>query len=276
MINLVGLAVGLACCILVLLHVLDELSYDQFLDHTDQLYRVTIDAKIGEQEIRAPLSPAPMAALLASTFPEVQDAARIFRSSFVGAEGVNVARDENRFIEERFFYVDSTILDVMSYQIIAGNKKEALTEPNSIVLTEKMASKYFGDEDPINQVLRIDNQTDYMVTAIVQDVPAQSHWHFDFLASLSTLPISQNTRWVSNPFSTYLLLKPDQDVKALEAKLQTLVDENIAEQFQSIFGLSVEQFASTGGRYNFSLQRVADVHLHSQLDYELEANGNIN
>ena len=275
MINLFGLAVGIACCILVLLHVKDELSYDQFLGNEDQLYRVTIDAKLGEQEINAPLSPAPMAEALISLFPEVEAAARIFRSSFVGAEGVNVTRDEKRFIEERFFYVDSTLFDVMSYRFIAGDKDAALSAPNSIVLTERMATKYFGTEDPINKTLRIDNQADYRVTAIVQDVPDQAHWHFDFLASLSTLPISKDTRWVSNPFSTYLLLKPGQDVNVLETKLQRLVDEHIAEQFQSILGLSVEQFVGSGGRYNFALQRVADVHLHSQLDYEFEANGNI-
>ena len=274
-INLVGLAIGLACCMLVLLHVQDELSYDRHLANLDRLYRVNLDAKMGDQEIAAPLAPAPLAGLLVSELPEVEQAARIFRSSFASSKGVSVMRGTNGFIEERFFHVDSTLLDVFSFQVVAGSKKDALAAPNAIVLTEEMAEKYFGDDNPIGKTLRIDGQTDYQITAVVRDVPDQSHWHFDFLASLSSLPISKSTQWVSNPFSTYLLLKPGQDINAVESKLQKLLDENVAEQFQSVFGLSMEQFASSGGRYNFTLQPVADVHLYSNLEYEFEANGSM-
>ena len=274
-INLVGLAVGLACCILVLLHVTDELSYDKFLSTSDRLYRVTIDAQLGEQEIEAPLSPAPMAAALAAELPEVEAAARVFRSTFVGAEGVRVSRETSQFLEQRFYYVDSTFFQVMPFRVISGSLNGALDQPNSIVLTQTMANKYFGHNNPINQTLRINNEADYLVTAVVENVPSQSHWHFDFLASLSTLPISQNTQWVSNPFTTYVLLKPDADLTSLQSKIQAMVDANVGEQFQAIFGLSIEQFVSSGGRYNFGLQPVTEVHLYSQLDYEFEPNSSI-
>ena len=274
-INIAGLSIGLACCILIMLFVRDELSYDRFFDDSDRIYRVAIDGRIGEQEILAPVSPAPLIAAFEESFPEVEVAARIFRSEFHGAEGVLVGYGDHRFIEKRLYYVDSTFFDVFSYTLKSGNPTTALSAPNSIVLTETTARKYFGTVEAVGQVVRIDNQFDYRVTGVVEDPPAQTHWKFDVLASLVSLPISNSTRWLGNPFSTYFLLREGHNAADLEVKLGEYVDRIVGPQLLEVFGMSMEQFSASGGRYRYYTQPLTDIHLESGLEYELGVNSDI-
>ena len=270
-INVAGLAVGLACCLLILLFVRDELSYDRHHEKADQIYRITLEALLGEQEINGPIAPAPMAQALVNDYPEVVQATRLF--TFSGETFVRY--EDKRFVEERFFFGDSTVFEVFTFPLLRGDPETALVEPNTVVLTESTARKYFGAEDPMGQTIRIDEENDYEVTGVMADVPENSHFHFDFLGSLGTLDRSRSPVWVSNNFRTYFILAEGQSAEALEAKFPAMVEKYAGPQVEEILGITIEQFFASGGRFEFHLQALTDIHLHSQLNYEIEPNGDI-
>lgn len=279
-INITGLAIGLACCLYILLYVRHEVSYDRFHENADRIYRLAIDANVGGQELKAPLSPAPMGRALQDHFPEVQHAARVFRSEFVGSESVHVEHEEKRFTEYRFFYTDSSFFDVFSFEVIAGNPHTMLSEPNTVVLTESMAAKYFGAaggraEQALGRVLRINHESDYRITGVIQDVPDNAHWQFDFLGSLSTFDVSESESWFGNPFTTYFVLREGASIADFEAKLIPFVNDRVAPQIKDVLGVSIEEFLASGGRYEYYPQPLTDIHLHSNLLYEMDANNDI-
>ena len=187
-INITGLAIGIACCLLIVLYVQDELSYDRYHEKADQIYRVTLHGRLAGNDIHAAVSAAPMAATLMDDYPEVLVAARL-RQSY---RDVLVSRDDRHFNEKRVFYADSTIFSVFTLPLIVGDPNTALREPHTMVLTEETAQKYFGDEDPIGKTLRFNNDTDYRITGIAENIPSNSHFHFDFMASFATLPESRS------------------------------------------------------------------------------------
>ena len=170
--------------------------------------------------------------------------------------------------------MDSTFFDVFTVPFLKGDPKTALTKPASIVLTRSMADKYFGDEDPMGKSLNSDNRRDYIVTGVVEDVPSNSHFHYDFLASLITYPVDRDIMWVSNNYYTYFVLEEGASPEVLEDKVFELLKRNAGPQVQQALGISIEQFYESGGVYRYFLQRMTDVHLHSHLDYEIESNGN--
>jgi putative ABC transport system permease protein len=269
LINIVGLGFGVACCLLILLFVQDELSYDQYHEKADRIYRVGFDAILNNNASKGVVSCAPIARALVEEFPEVEASTRARNY------GYPVFRyGEKVFSEERVFWVDSTFFDVFTVPFLKGDPKTALTKPASIVLTQSMANKYFGDEDPMGKSLNADNRRDYLVTGVVEDVPRNSHFHYDFLASLVTYPIDQDILWVSNNYYTYFALKEGASDKELEEKIQELLIRNAGPQVQQALGITIEQFYAGGGVYRYFLQRLTDIHLHSHLDYEIEPNGN--
>ncbi len=269
-INVAGLAVGLACCLLILLFVRDELSYDRHYEQADRIYRITLEALLGEQEINGPISPAPMAQALVTDYPEVVQATRLF--TFSGETFVRY--EDKRFVEERFFFGDSTVFEVFSFLLLRGDPETALVEPLTVVLTESTAQKYFGPDDPIGQTIEVDGD-DYRVTGVTTDVPENSHFHFDFLGSLGTLGNSRNPMWVSNNFRTYFILAEGHTAEDLEAKFPAMVEKYAGPQVEEILGITVEQFFASGGKFEFHVQALTDIHLHSQLNYEIEPNGDI-
>ena len=270
-INVAGLAVGLACCLLIVLFVRDELSYDRYHEKADQIYRVTLDALLGEQEINAPISPAPMAQALVNDYPEVVQATRLF--TYAGETLVRY--EDRRFVEERFFFGDSTTFDVFTFPLLRGDPETALLEPNTVVLTESTARKYFGQDDPMGKTIRVDDEFDYEVTGVMADMPENSHFHFDFLGALGTLGGSRNPMWVSNNFRTYFILDESHTPEALEAKFPSMVEKYAGPQVEQILNITLEQFYASGGRFEFHLQALTDIHLHSNLGYEIEPNGDI-
>lgn len=269
--NIAGLATGLACCWMILLFVQDELSFDRFHEHRERIYRVTLHGSMAGNEVKSANSPVPMAAALMSDYPEVVAATRI-KPSF---NPVLVGHHENQFSEPDVYFVDGNFFDIFSFALIDGNAQTALREPYSVVITEEMAGKYFGRENPIGKVLRFNNQTDFKVTGVVQNVPAQSHFQFDFLASFSSWDISRSTSWTSNHLYTYLLLQEGYDADLLAAKLPEVVRKYVGPQMEEGLGVTFEQFTAAGGIYAYGLQPIEQIHLHSKLTGELEPNGDI-
>ena len=273
LINLLGLAVGLTCAILILLYVRDELSFDRYAPKADSIYRLALEAQTANRGlVRTARTPPPWAPALARDYPEVLDFVRIktpLVSWLVGYE-----ERDRRFNEKGFYFADPSVFEVFGLRLLRGDPETALKEPNSLVLTEKAAARYFGREDPLGKVLRIDNTYDFRVTGIVQDVPRRSHIGFDILASfesLNVLPIYGGGRYDTfersglNPdVYTYLLLKDGTDPAVLERKMPAFLQARLGRQL-----------AQANVRLTPFLQPLVDIHLRSNLDAELRANSSV-
>jgi putative ABC transport system permease protein len=269
-INILGLAIGVGCCILIILYVLDEVSYDRYHEKADQAYRVGIRGFVNNNLFHGPVTCAPMAQTLVDEFPEVLAATRLRNLGFP------VFRYKDKvFSEERVFWVDQAFFEVFTVTFIKGNPESALMQPNTIVLTRSMALKYFGDEDPIGKNLNSDNRRDYLVTGVIEDVPHNSHFHYDFLASLLTIEDSRRPIWVSNNYYTYVVLQEGASPEAFEAKLDEVVKKYVGPQIEAALSITLEQFFASGGEWGYFIQPLTGIHLHSHLDYELEPNGDI-
>ena len=269
-INVVGLAVGLACCIAIMMFVHDEIRYDTFNQNADRIYRAVLHGTFNGHDMDMALSAVAMGPALLRDLPEAVAYTRLYRGG-----AVMVQYQKKTFNEERFFGADSTVFDLFTFPFAAGDPKTALTRPNTVVITESMAQKYFGTENPIGKVLRTGKKDDFVVTGVIKDVPQNSHFHPDFLASLTTLQDSRNPTWLSNNYFTYLLLKKGVNLVDLQKKLDEEVARYAGPQLKAILGISFEQFTAAGNRYGYFLQPLLSIHLHSHLDYEIEPNGDI-
>ncbi|MCI0695026.1 ABC transporter permease [candidate division KSB1 bacterium] len=272
LINVLGLAIGMACCILILLYVQNELSYDRHHQKAERIYRVASDHKFGGNHFQMAVSPAPMAEALVRDFPEVESAARFrgYGSFLVKKEG------EQNFKEERVIFADNAIFDIFTIPLLGGDAKGALTAPNTVVISQSTAKKYFGESNPVGQSLLFDNTAVYKITGVFADMPDNGHFHFDFIAALISMDESRNSLWISNNFRTYLLLKAGGQPATLEAKFPEMVRKYAGPQVQEFLGASFEAMVQQGNQIRFYLQPVRDIHLHSDLSVEFEPNSNIN
>jgi putative ABC transport system permease protein len=270
-INITGLAIGLAACIIILLYIADELSYDRFHKKSDRIYRVTVHGVFGDNEFQSTYTPAPFAAAMLAEFPEVEHITRLMlrpqRSVRIG--------DDRIFTEDRFFYADSSFFEIFDFKLISGDPKKVLAEPGSIVLTESTAKRYFGDEDPIGKSIIEDNRFHYVVRGITADVPGNSHFKFNVLASFTSLPWHANPSWFNQSAQTYILLRDKADMEAVQEKLNPFLYNQIRDQLQQFIGITLEEFAEAGQTYGYYLQPIKRIHLHSNLDGEYQDNGNI-
>ena len=260
-INIGGLAIGMACCIVILLHVRDELGYDRHHKQADRIYRLVTETRTNDQTRAAVTAPLPLAPALLQDFPEVTQATRFFRPDNPVPLVQHGAR---RFYEPRFFFTDAATFDVFSYPLKEGDPQTALDEPFSVVITEAVAEKYFGDENPLGQTLTFKNFLDFTVTGVLEPLPANSHLRFDFLASFSSLPHwlgeAMMHNWLTNMCTVYLLLPPDA-ATALETKLAGFADTYLLR--------------NPDVTRQFHLQPLHRIHLYSQADYGLAADGDI-
>ncbi len=252
-INVFGLAIGLACCLLIVLFVRDELSYDRFHEKANRTHRIVQQS--GELApsvtVGVPLAPA-----LVNTFPEVEHATRLFHYWFTPL----LSRGEDGFYEDRTFFTDSAFFDVFDFALARGNPATALREPFSILLTETMARKYFGDEDPMGQTLMMNAAHPFTVTGILEDPPRTSHFTFDFLASIESLPAVMGwpnvmENWGLGAFHTYVVLPESYDVALLDEKLAGFAPSD----------LTVRYFT----------QPLTRIHLHSKYRGEIEPGSDV-
>jgi len=269
-INIFGLAVGMAACLLILLFVRDELSYDRFNQKADRIFRVAAHIRFGGQEGDIGSVPPPLAATFLQEFPEVEATVR-FRE-----QGNFIVRHGDRsFTESRLVFADGSFFQVFTMPLRRGNPQTALAEPRTIVLSETAARKYFGAVDPLGRLLRLDNRDDYRVMGVFRDIPPRSHFQFDMIASLDSLEESHQLRWDYNNFFTYLLLRPGNDAAALQAKLPAFIRKHVGPWIRQVTGHSLDELFASGVRVEYYLQPLTDIHLHSQLKSEIDVNGDI-
>lgn len=262
MINILGLAVGMACTILILLWVGDELSYDRFHEKSDRIYRLCSRIAMGNTIIDQTQTPTLLPVILKNDYPEVEQTVRIgFPINVLGQY------KEKSFMEHNMLPVDSTFFDVFSFKLIKGNKNTALTEPGTIVITEATAHRYFGDEDPIGKMILLQERFEVRVTGVVENIPRNSHFHFDILLSLATIKEYLNLSWESNDFRTYIVLREGYPSEQLEAKFPNLITKYV--------GKGNSNWLNEGNKWDYYLQSLTDIHLKSDIISEFETNGNI-
>ena len=263
-INISGLSVGMACTIVILLWVQYELSFDRFHENADQIYRLGLDLRTSKIEESIASNGVPAGPAFEKKFSEVLKACR-----FQKGEGVAVVQyKEKKFFEEDIFYADNSVFDIFTFPMISGDPKSALTVAFSAVITEDMAKKYFGNENPIGKFIKLNNEYNVTVTGVVKNIPTNSHFSFNMLLSFETLgPWLEKAmeHWLLNIHNyTYLLLQKNCNIKELENKFPALIEEYMGDLLKA-----------TGGSVDLFIQPLKSIHLHSNLKWEIAANGDI-
>lgn len=271
LINVLGLSIGIACFVMITLYVTDELSYDRFHPHAENTYRVGLRGKLSGQEINVAVTCPPMAFTLVEEFPEVKDATRLYK-----LESEVTRYEDVVYTETEVFFADSNFFRVFGYELLEGDPATALKEPNTLVLTEGTAKKYFGNEPALGKMVTVgDFNATYEVTGILKNPPENAHIHFDVLYSMSSFEYSRNETWLSNSFYTYLVLDEGANPAQVESKFEDLVFKYVGPEVEKFMGISLDQFGEQGDAYGYFLQPVTDIHLRSQLDAEIEPNSDI-
>lgn len=271
-INIFGMTIGIASCLMITLYVTHELSYDQFHKDADRIYQVGLNGKIGGQDIRVANTCPPMAAALVADIPEVADALRIAQMF-----GQPVVRNgEKIFTEEKVFAVDSNFFEFFGYKLKEGDVKTVLKEPNTVVLTEIMSKKYFGEENPIGKLLVIgDENKTFKVTGLAENPPSNSHFTFSILVSALSSERLKSEIWLNNFMYTYFKIQPNTSVDQVQAKFIPLVEKYIGPELEKFMGTTLQQMKQAGGAYGYYATNIKDIHLHSTSQGDLEPAGNI-
>lgn len=261
-INIGGLVLGIACCILIFTYVNYELSFDKFHGNSERIYRIAAEGKVQDKPYTNARIPAPMAPLLLKDYPEIKNAVRFTNDIF------NMFRyKDNKFYEPNFLYTDNSVFEIFGYSLIKGDKETALTAPNTLVITQKTANKYFGNEDPMGKILKFNDTIDLTVTGILKEPPPNSHLKFNMLLSFGTFekdnPYSANSLTYSRCY-TYILLKKGTNIEDFEKKLTGFYDRTAGELLKP-YGAKITAFT----------QPLTSIHLHSNLQNELPGNVNV-
>jgi putative ABC transport system permease protein len=264
-INVLGLAIGIASCLFIFLFITDELSYDKHNSKADRIYRVAVDGIIGKSAIHQTYTCAPLASTLKKEYPEVEETARIMN---FGKPIINY--NKKYFSEFAVLAVDSTIFNVFDLPFITGSKNNALNEPNTVVITESTAKKIFGSENPVNKIIKASDGEEFRITAVLKDINKNSHFHFDALISLSSFDFSNDNNWWNNNFSTYVLLRKYINSQTFEKKFTALL-----HKYLEIPNGTWDSFEKGGDKWSYYLQPLTQIHLKSDLNGEFESNSNI-
>jgi putative ABC transport system permease protein len=267
-INITGVAIGLACFLLIALYVRDEVSYDQFHSKADRIYRVsrTFLNNDGSPTLKLAALAPPFGPLIKQDFPEAEQVVRTLEHSPLLKYG------EHTYNEKRAFFAEENIFKVFDFKLISGNPDKALANPFSIMLSRTMAEKYFGNEDPIGKSLHMDSQFDFQVTGVFEPLPAQSHFHPEFLVSFNTLKDNRiygdnglRTNWGNNSFPTYILMAENGNPDKMEQAFPAFQNRHIP----------IFQNQKPSSYSILNLKKLTDIHLRSHTDSETEPTSDI-
>ncbi|MGV3601924.1 MAG: ABC transporter permease [Dyadobacter fermentans] len=271
--NIFGLSLGLASCLLITLYVVDELSYDRSFANAERIYRVNADIRFGGADMSLAVAPDPLAFTLKKDYPQIEQVVRLREN---GSQLVRRADATENLKEDRVFFADSTFFEVFSLPMLQGDRHSALRNPNSVVISETDARKYFGETNPMGKALMIDNNTTYTVTGVMQDIPAQSHMRdVHMLLSMSSTDESRMNAWGSHNFNTYILFREGINAQDFEKNFETILQKYTSKWIQSFLGSSLEEVRKSGNYLVYTLMPLTDIHLQSDRTAEVNANGNI-
>jgi len=270
-INIFGLSIGITSCLLIMLFVHDELSFDKYNENSDRIYRLAYSGINRGRQINTARTPIPWAPVLKDEIPEIENAVRLRtpNSRFM------VSYEDQKYFEKGFYFADSTLFNVFDIGLVLGDKDEVLRAPNSVVISERAAKKYFGNKNPVGERITADITLNLTITGIMKNIPANSHFDFDFAISLSSLEeykdangrliygnLFDNWLWTSG--YTYLLLNKSADIELVEEKIKNVIYNRIGDQL-----------ANGGGEINPFLQKLTDIHLRSNMQQEIGVNSDI-
>jgi len=267
--NILGLSLGLASCLLIIFYVVDELSYDRYNTKADRIYRVNEDLKLGENNVLYAVAMPPLAKTLKTDFPYVENTVRI-----KNAGSAHVKKGTASILENRMAFADPSLFDVFTLPMITGDPKSALAEPNSVVLTESTAKKYFSSTNVVGKTLAFDNGF-FKITGVIRDIPQQSHFSFDFFISMSSFPDSKSNEWLRSDYNTYVLFKDAADSKKLAASFPAFLNKYSGDQMKSQLHMDINAFEKSGSFFRLNLTALTDIHLKSNRSGELSANGTV-
>ena len=270
--NILGLSIGLASFLLIALFVVDELSYDKYIPNWDRIHRIDFRATLNGTDHLAATVGSPTAAALQNDYPEVEEAVRLNGHS---TWFIRKKESLETFKEEYVLSADSNYFQFFGTELIHGDPKTALVRPNTIALSESIAKKVFGNDNPIGETVVLDNRTDYEVTAVYPDLPSNSHMRHDMLLSMSTFGWARNGHWLSTNFNTYIKLREGATAEGLEAKFPGMIDRYCAPLISQFLNMNMDEFHESGNALSFTLTAMSDIHLHSSLDGEIGANSDI-
>mgnify|MGYP001307795365 CR=1 FL=1 len=275
-INILGLAVGIACCLVILLFVTDELGHDRSWANADRIYRMALNRIYPDRQTGYAIIPPSYAGTVKKDFPEVEEAVRIFNFNPGGT--VQVKWEDRVFEESQFLAADSAFFKIFQLPLLKGDPVSCLNQPNTIVMTESTAKRYFGSVDAAvgKTVNLLGNQPQPVtVSAVCADVPENAHFSFDILASTKGNEFLEIPNHISFSAYTYFLLRKGADWKALEAKFPDVVKRYAAGEVQRNFGVDYNQYVAAGNGWHYFLQPLRDIHLHSKLELELKPTGSM-
>jgi putative ABC transport system permease protein len=266
-INILGLALGLATCLLIVFYVVDELSYDRYNTKAGRIYRVNEDLKLGENKVQYAVAMPPLAKTLKAEYSYVEDAVRIKK-----AGTTHVRKGNINIIEDRVGFADASIFNVFTLPMISGDPKTALADPSTVVITESTALKYFNTTNAVGKFILFNDKENFKVTGVIKDIPKQSHFNFDFFVSLESFPDSRSNEWLRSDYNTYVLFKDAKDNAKLTASFPAFLQKFTGAQMQSELGMNIAQFEKGGSYFRLNLIALKDIHLKSNLTGELGPN----
>ncbi len=272
-INILGLAVGIACCLLIVLFVQYELSFDKHFPKYDRIYRMQADFKLGKMEGKFPYMPAPLARTIEKDFPEIEQAGRLrTRGTYLVRK---VSETENIKVNEVIF-ADQEFIEIFDFPFEQGDIESALSEPNTLIISSSLAEILFPDENAVGKSLTLDNDDTYKVTGVFKNTPDNSHFEFDMLLAMAGLEESKQNLWVSHNFITYFVLKEGNSIEAFKEKLFPLIIQKYVEpQIVQFMQKDLKEFEANGDRIKYGIQPLSAIHLTSNLEGELKPTSDI-
>jgi putative ABC transport system permease protein len=265
-INILGLSIGIACSLLITLFVINEAGFDRYNVNKERIFRLVLNGKIGGQEVNGSYTPSVMGPTMKREIPEVEDFLRM-----TGRGPTIVEYNGLTFTEEACIESDSSFFSFFTIPVIKGDPSVMLNASHKVVLTESTARKIFGEEDPLDKALRLGTDTvRYVVTGVIKDIPPRSHFAASMITSFVTNPRSGDPTWLSNSFSTYLLIKPNTSYIDVESKIPGLLIKYVGPELQRFMGISLEDFTSQGNRYMYYLQNLTEIHLDPSVQQEFK------
>ena len=268
-INILGLSLGIATCLVISLYVIDELSYDRFFTHSDRIYRVNLDAKIGEEFLNEASVMAPVAQTFKDEIPEVEASTRVINLG----SNTKIRIGEKVIRKGKTAFVDPNFFEIYDFPFLSGDPATALDKPNTLVITEDQAKALFANQNPINQVIKLEDigyysgefnnfAGDYTITGVIENIPGNTHFQFDMLGSMLGNPDAKNQSWLSGSYVTYLLLNEGIEKSQVEAKLPALTKKYMEGQMKAGLGMGFDEFFEKGNHILLKLQPITGIHLN--------------
>ena len=270
-INIIGLAAGLGVCLLIVLYVIDELSYDKYNLKADRIYRIDADIYFNNTEFSAVATPRPLVRTLVKEYPQVE---QMVRTNY--QRDIMVKKGNNFIQDHHLVFADSTFFQVFTVPMITGDPMTALNEPNSIVIDEDVAKRYFNSTDVVGKTLELENHAICKVTGVFREIPQQSHFHFSFIRPLRDYYNGGDENdWLSNNYTSYILVRPGVSRQFMQSRVDATINTYLGRQLQDMLHSSLSDLNRAGNHFKYALMPLLDIHLHSNKSYEFEANGNI-